>query len=314
MNLSQRHYDIHEEVLTEPRGARAAEDTHRPGGCSGRPSGPREIRLGKFRRRPPRARRGRHLHDHDRVRSRGTRELCGTTFKGLPDDVKPGDFLLIDDWARVKVARARHRRRARAHRGPVLGGSRVPRVSNKQGHQFLPGVAVNVPALSEKDEDDLRWALRAGLAPPPPPPPPPPPRLHRAVVSVRNARRHHARARDHVREEGHPSLPVIAKIGRSREARRRPLESIVERPSDGIHLVARGDRSGSSCPSKRWPTSCRKRAVELARRMAKPVIVATQMLESMIRQPRFSDACRRPSDRPPTPYSTGPTRVCSVER
>ncbi|MCO7264467.1 pyruvate kinase, partial [Dickeya zeae] len=77
--------------------------------------------------------------------------ICGTTFKGLPQDVKPGDPLLIDD-GRVRL-RVLDTDGVRVRTEVVVPGT----VSNNKGIN-LPGVAVNVPALSEKDEADLRWA------------------------------------------------------------------------------------------------------------------------------------------------------------
>src|SRR5690606_25307520 len=85
----------------------------------------------------------------------GNRDICGTTFKGLPQDVKPGDFLLIDD-GKVRVEVVETDGTVVTTRVIVAGA-----VSNNKGIN-LPGVAVNVPALSEKDEDDLRWGLRTG--------------------------------------------------------------------------------------------------------------------------------------------------------
>src|SRR5665647_3575641 len=85
----------------------------------------------------------------------GTKELASTTYKGLPGDAKVGDRILIDD-GRVAV-------RITAVEGPrvitrvEVGGP----ISNNKGLN-LPGVAVSVPAMSAKDEEDLRWALRLG--------------------------------------------------------------------------------------------------------------------------------------------------------
>ncbi|MGK7224147.1 pyruvate kinase, partial [Kocuria flava] len=86
----------------------------------------------------------------------GTAEICSTTHKGLPGDVSVGDPLLIDD-GRVAL-RATAVTDTDVTTEVVVGGP----VSNNKGIN-LPGVAVNVPALSEKDEDDLRWALRRGV-------------------------------------------------------------------------------------------------------------------------------------------------------
>ncbi|MDO9590715.1 MAG: pyruvate kinase, partial [Microcella sp.] len=136
-------------------------------------------------------------------------------------------------------------------------------VSNNKGIN-LPGVAVNVPALSEKDEDDLRWGLKLGAD-------------YIALSFVRNASDVN-RVHQIMREEGR-TIPVIAKIEKPQAVE--ALEEIVD-AFDGI-MVARGDL-GVELPLEAVPI-VQKRAVELARRMAKPVIVATQMLESMISSP-----------------------------
>ena len=82
----------------------------------------------------------------------GDSNIVSTTFKGLPGDCHPGDVLLIDD-GNVQV------RVTRVDGEDVVTKVEVPgEVSNHKGLN-LPGVAVSVPALSEKDEDDLRWAL-----------------------------------------------------------------------------------------------------------------------------------------------------------
>src|SRR5690606_28624728 len=86
----------------------------------------------------------------------GTKEIVSTTFKGLTGDVKPGDPLLIDDGKVLLTVTSVD--------GPVVTTRVVVPgpVSNNKGIN-LPGVAVSVPALSEKDEADLRWGLRLGV-------------------------------------------------------------------------------------------------------------------------------------------------------
>jgi pyruvate kinase len=137
-------------------------------------------------------------------------------------------------------------------------------ISNHKGLN-LPGIAVSVPALSDKDEADLRWALRTGVD----------------LVALSFVRS--AKDVDDVRrimtEEGR-TVPVIAKIEKPQAVDN--LEEIV-RAFDGI-MVARGDL-GVELPLEQVPM-VQKRAVELARRAAKPVIVATQVLDSMISLPR----------------------------
>ena len=253
MNLSHGSYAVHEEVYANVR--KAAEDSGRAVAVMVDLQGPK-IRLGKFEAGPYDLAVGDifKITTDDVV---GTRELSGTTFKGLPNDVSPGDFLLIDD-GKVKV-------RVTEVNGPVVttevivGGF----VSNNKGIN-LPGVAVNVPALSEKDEDDLRWGLKLGAD-------------LIALSFVRNAD-DIIRVHEIMAEEGR-KIPVIAKIEKPQAVDH--LEAIID-AFDAI-MVARGDL-GVELPLEAVPI-VQKRTVELARRMAKPVIVATQMLESMISSP-----------------------------
>jgi len=136
-------------------------------------------------------------------------------------------------------------------------------VSNNKGIN-LPGVAVSVPALSEKDESDLRWGLQAGAD-------------LIALSFVRDAA-DITRVHEIMAEEGR-KVPVIAKIEKPQAVDN--LEEIID-AFDGI-MVARGDLA-VELPLEAVPV-VQKRAVEMCRRMAKPVIVATQMLESMTHAP-----------------------------
>ena len=83
----------------------------------------------------------------------GDAALCGTTYKGLPGDVAVGDPILIDD-GKIRLCVVEVNGQDVVTRVEVGG-----MVSNNKGIN-LPGVAVSVPALSEKDVEDLRWALR----------------------------------------------------------------------------------------------------------------------------------------------------------
>jgi len=184
----------------------------------------------------------------------GTKERVGTTYKGLPGDCKPGDRILIDDGkVTVEVVE-------------VKGNDVVTKViepgavSNNKGIN-LPGVAVSVPALSEKDKEDLRWGLAAGAD-------------FIALSFVRSA----ADIKDvhAIMDEVGIRRPVIAKIEKPQAVEN--LQEIVD-AFDGI-MVARGDL-GVELPIEDVPL-VQKRCIELAREAAKPVIVATQMLDSMI--------------------------------
>jgi len=137
-------------------------------------------------------------------------------------------------------------------------------VSNHKGIN-LPGVAVSVPAMSDKDEADLRWAVRLGAD-------------MVALSFVRDAK-DITRVHEIMDEEG-VRLPVIAKIEKPQAVEH--LEEIIN-AFDGL-MVARGDL-GVELPFEEVPL-VQKRAIEMARRKAKPVIVATQVLESMIENSR----------------------------
>jgi pyruvate kinase len=253
MNLSHGSYDVHEEVYANVR--KAADDAGKPVAVLVDLQGPK-IRLGKFVDGPYDLAVGDifKITTEDIV---GTRELSSTTFKGLPQDVSPGDFLLIDD-GKVKV-QVVETDGVVVTTKVIVGGP----VSNNKGIN-LPGVAVNVPALSEKDEADLRWGLRLGAD-------------IIALSFVRNAD-DVTRVHEIMAEEGR-KIPVVAKIEKPQAVDH--LEAIID-AFDAI-MVARGDL-GVELPLEAVPI-VQKRAVELARRMAKPVIVATQMLESMISSP-----------------------------
>ena len=253
MNLSHGSREVHEEIYATVR--RAADDAGQPIAVLVDLQGPK-IRLEKFADGPHELKNG----DTFTITIRdvpGTKELVGTTYKGLVGDVEPGDTLLIDD-GKVRLE-------AVSSSGDEVvtvvkvGGM----VSNNKGIN-LPGVKVSAPALSDKDEDDLRWALGLGCD-------------FVALSFVRNAE-DVDRVREIMREENF-SCPVIAKVEKPEAVDN--LESIID-AFDGI-MVARGDL-GVELPPETVPV-IQKRAIELSRQMAKPVIVATQMLESMIDSP-----------------------------
>jgi pyruvate kinase len=187
----------------------------------------------------------------------GDASICGTTYKGLPGDVAEGDPILIDDGKlRLRVVKVEDD--AVTTRVEVGG-----KVSDHKGLN-LPGVAVSVPAMSEKDVDDLRWALRmsvdfVALS------------FVRSAADVEDVRRV-------MREEG-VILPVIAKIEKPQAIDN--LDEVID--AFDAFMVARGDL-GVECPLEDVPF-LQKRVIDKARRNAKPVIVATQMLESMISSP-----------------------------
>jgi pyruvate kinase len=254
MNLSHGSYADHEKVY---RMVREASDQSGHGvGIFADLQGPK-IRLGKIADGPLELREG----DEFTITTRdvpGDATIASTTYKGLPGDVKIGDPILIDDGkVRLEVLEVEPtdvRTRVR------VGGP----ISDHKGIN-LPGVAVSVPAMSEKDIEDLRWALQMTVD-------------FIALSFVRNAADVED-VRKIMREEG-VFLPVIAKIEKPQAIEN--IEQIVD-AFDGF-MVARGDL-GVECPLEDVPF-LQKQVIEVARRHAKPVIVATQMLESMISSPR----------------------------
>jgi len=252
-NLSHGSHEVHEEVLRNL--LRAVADSGRNVARLIDLQGPK-IRLGTFAEGP-------QLLDVGDVFTittedvPGTKEIVGTTFKGLPADVKPGDSLLIDDGkVRVRVLDSDG---VRVRTEVVVGGQ----VSDHKGIN-LPGVAVNVPALSEKDERDLRWGLRHGFD-------------YVALSFVRSAD-DVQRVHEIMQEEG-TRLPVVAKIEKPQAVD--AIDEIID-AFDAI-MVARGDL-GVELPLEAVPI-VQKDVIRKARQRAKPVIVATQMLESMIQSP-----------------------------
>ncbi|GAA4941645.1 pyruvate kinase [Actinomycetospora succinea] len=184
----------------------------------------------------------------------GTHDRVSTTYSGLADDVRAGESLLVDDGNVALEVTAVEGRDVVAQ---VIEGGRV---SDHKGIS-LPNTAVSVPAMSDKDEADLRFAL--GL------------RVDMIALSfVRSPA--DAELVHKIMDETGARLPVIAKLEKPEAVD--ALEAIVL-AFDAI-MVARGDL-GVELALEDVPL-VQKRAVQIARENAKPVVVATQMLESMI--------------------------------
>ncbi len=254
LNLSHGEYSAHDKVYRAVR--QASDETGRSVGILVDLQGPK-IRTGRFANGPVTLGAGERFTITTQDVS-GDRTRVSTTYAGMPGDVRAGDLLLIDD-GKVTL-RALEVTDTDIHTEVVEGGV----ISNNKGIN-LPGVAVSVPALSEKDKADLRWALalRADMV---------------ALSFVRSA----ADIEDvhAIMDEVGVRLPVIAKIEKPQAVENLP--EILE-VFDGL-MVARGDL-GVELPLEQVPL-VQKRAVELARNRAKPVIVATQVLESMIENSR----------------------------
>ncbi|QJC21807.1 pyruvate kinase [Arcanobacterium buesumense] len=253
INASHGSHAEHEERIDWVR--EASEELRKPVAVLVDLQGPK-IRLGRFANGPVLLEAG-DIFTITTDDIEGDKERVSTTFKGLPGDCSEGDLILIDDGkVQVRVLSVE----GNDVRTQVLVGGTV---SNNKGVN-LPGVAVSVPALSEKDKEDLEWGLGYGAD-----------LIALSFVRSPNDIKDVHEVMDRVGRR----IPVIAKIEKPQAVS--VLEDIV-RAFDGL-MVARGDL-GVELPLQQVPI-VQKRAISIARRNAKPVIVATQVLESMISAP-----------------------------
>ncbi|MGA8116356.1 MAG: pyruvate kinase [Actinocatenispora sp.] len=250
LNFSHGTHADHEAVYHMVR--EAAEATGRAVGVLADLQGPK-IRLGNFAEGKVEWRTGDTvIITSDDVQ--GTAERVSVTYKKLPAEVHAGDRLLVDDGKlslEVTAVEGDDIRCLVVEGGPV---------SDHKGLS-LPNVAISVPALSSKDAEDLRFALHLGVD-------------LVALSFVRSA--DDIKPAHEIMDEHGDRLPIIAKIEKPEAVDR--LDAIVE-AFDGL-MVARGDL-GVELPLERVPM-VQKHAVQLCRENAKPVIVATQMLDSMV--------------------------------
>ncbi len=255
LNFSHGSHADHKQVYDLVRAA--SDSSRRAVGVLADLQGPK-IRLGTFARGPVEWRTGDivRITVEDIV---GTHDRVSTTYAGLAEDANAGDRLLVDDGKVALVVTG------------VEGSDVVCEVteggpvSNHKGIS-LPGMDVSVPALSEKDIEDLEFSLRLGAD----------------VIALSFVRSpadidlvHQVMDR-----VGRGRVPVIAKLEKPEAVDN--LEAIVL-AFDGI-MVARGDL-GVELPLEQVPL-VQKRSIQIARENAKPVIVATQMLDSMMNSAR----------------------------
>ncbi|HEY2762693.1 MAG TPA: pyruvate kinase [Pseudonocardiaceae bacterium] len=251
LNFSHGTHADHAQIFRTIR--EASEECGKAVGILGDLQGPK-IRLGRFAGGPVEWREG----DMVRVTVEdvvGTHDRVSTTYEGLAEDAREGDRLLIDDGKVALVVRKVEDYDVVCE--VVEGGT----VSDHKGLS-LPGMNVSVPAMSEKDIKDLEFALK----------------LRVDVIALSFVRSPADIDKVHRTMDGIPGgrLPVIAKLEKPEAVDN--LEAIVL-AFDGV-MVARGDL-GIELPLEHVPL-VQKRAIQIARENAKPVIVATQMLDSMI--------------------------------
>ena len=189
----------------------------------------------------------------------GNKEMCTVSYKGLANDVKTGDTILIDDGLVGLTVKE------------VNGDDIVCEVQNSgivKNHKGVnvPGVKVNLPAITEKDRSDIEFGIEQGID-------------FIAASFVRKVSDVLA-IREILEENNATHIKIISKIENQEGVDN--LDEIIEL-SDGI-MVARGDLC-VEIPTEEIPV-VQKLMIKKCNEAGKPVITATQMLDSMIRNPR----------------------------
>jgi pyruvate kinase len=255
LNFSHGTHEEHLEVIRSVRDIAAR--LHRPIALLQDLSGPK-IRTGKVKDGEVALVKGARLAITTDTSIEGTAELISTTYDLLPRDVKPGDQILLDDGnLELRVLGVSG---GRVDCEVVDGG---PLRSNKGMN--LPGVMLSTPALTEKDRRDLVFGVQHHVD-------------YAAMSFVRRAE-DVLEAKSLIRSMGE-TIPVVAKIEKPQAVEN--LEAILA-ATDGV-MVARGDL-GVEIGTEDVPI-VQKRIIAAANAAGRVVITATQMLESMIENPR----------------------------
>ena len=256
LNFSHGSHEQHAENIARLRAASLK--VRKAVGILGDLQGPK-IRTGRFITGSTMLEEGSEFHITTDESVKGTDELVSTTYPFLAADVNPGDRILLDDGLlelRVLETDKKQLIRTQVIHGGVL--------KNNKGIN-LPGVAVRADALTPKDREDLVFGIKAGVD-------------FIALSFVRQpADLDMARA---AMAEAGRQVPIIAKLEKPEAIAR--LDAILDK-TDGV-MVARGDL-GVEIPPEEVP-SVQKDIVRRCNQRGLPVIVATQMLNSMIDNPR----------------------------
>lgn len=216
-----------------------------------------KIRVGIFKDGPVMLEKGKTFILTSEV-IQGDVNRATTQYAGLVQDVRPGMTLLLDDGnLELMVAKVEGND---IYTTVVIGG----KLSEKKGIN-VPEAALSVPALSEKDREDLAFGAELGV--------------DWVALSFVRSREDMLDARAELAKHN-SKAKLMAKIEKPTAVER--IEDILEE-SDGI-MVARGDL-GVECPPEQVPL-IQKMLIQRCRELNKPVITATQMLESMKENPR----------------------------
>ncbi|TGK04818.1 pyruvate kinase [Leptospira semungkisensis] len=253
MNFSHGTHEDHKQVFQKLR--KCESESGVPLGIMADLQGPK-IRTGKLRVPQVELEKGNKIRLLADTEYLGDSEAIGTTYPAMIEDLRPGDKLLVDDGKLVLEVESKSSKEAVLK--VIIGGI----LKSNKGIN-LPGTPISAPALSEKDLLDLKFALSLGVD-------------YVALSFVRRASDLEM-AREIMR--GHQT-GLIAKIERPEAIRN--IDEILD-AADGI-MIARGDL-GVEIETERVPV-LQKELIYKANRAGKPVITATQMLESMVDNPR----------------------------
>ena len=256
LNFSHGSHEQHRQVIEHLRAASLK--VRKAVGILGDLQGPK-IRTGRLEKGEIQLVEGREFTITTDETVTGNEEQVSTTYQHLAADVNPGDRILLDDGLlELKVLSTDKKQVVRTeviHGGPLR---------NNKGIN-LPGVALRADALTPKDREDLIFGIKAGVD----------------FVALSFVRRPEDidMARKAMEEAGR-IVPIIAKLEKPEALAR--LDAILDR-TDGV-MVARGDL-GVEIPPEEVP-AIQKDIIRRANARGLPVIVATQMLNSMIEHPR----------------------------
>ncbi|MCU0700908.1 MAG: pyruvate kinase [Myxococcaceae bacterium] len=256
LNFSHGTHADHQAVLDRLRAASLK--VRKAVGVLGDLQGPK-IRTGKLEKGAIELVEGKELSITTDETVLGTQELVSTTYPHLAADVNVGDRILLDDGLlELKVLATDKKSLIRTE--VVHGGT----LKNNKGIN-LPGVALRADALTAKDKEDLIFGLKAGV--------------DMVALSFVRTPQDIDMCRQAMQEAGRV-VPIIAKLEKPEAIAR--LDSILDK-TDGV-MVARGDL-GVEIPPEEVP-AIQKDIIRRANQRGLPVIVATQMLNSMIEHPR----------------------------
>jgi pyruvate kinase len=255
LNFSHGNHNSHAALLQVIR--TEAERRGRPVAILLDLQGPK-IRVGKFKDGAVELKPGQEFSITTDTSVVGDERRVSTSYTGLPGDVKAGDQILLDDGYLALAVSSVSGNEVKTI--VVTGGT----LKNNKGIN-LPYVDVSAPALSEKDRADLAFGVRMGVD-------------YIALSFVRTAEC--VREARMLATADNICIPIIAKIEKPQALDR--IDAIVDE-ADGV-MVARGDLGVELGPEK--VPLVQKQLIELTNSKGKVVITATQMLESMIHNPR----------------------------